>query len=904
MLFRKRNRELDEEVRAFAEMSVEDKMRRGLTEEEARRETRLEMGSVDSVKEEAREGVWQTAVADFFRDTRLALREMRRSPGFSLVAILTLALGLGVNASIFTLVHGLIFEQLPIANPETLVRLGHSEQYCCTWGGLQDSWEIFDFPFYEEIRRTNPSFAEMAAFSGGILDRGVRRVGNNEPARSLRTEFVSGTFFPLLGIRAAKGRLLTPADDAPNAPATAVLSHAAWLLHYGGDPSIVGSEITVNGIPFTVAGVAAEGFHGARLAANPAELWLPLHQEPALAAGLFESQLRMRGMAWLMVIGRLRPGHGTQVASQQLTQSLQQMLWETKSGEDVRQRIPRQQIEVAPAGNGVSPFRASSRDGLKLLSVASVLVLLVACANLANLLIARGAARRPQTALRLSLGASRFRLVRGVLTESLLLSTLGGLAGLGVAHLSTAAISAIAFRGAAAPIELSPSFTVFGFLFLLATLCGLLAGAIPAITSTSEGAARVGGGRTTAAVPRSQRALIILQTTLSVLLLSLAGMVTQSLRNLEGSNLGFETEGRLLANIGLRAAGYKADQLGPLYAKLDERLAAIPGVRSASYALQTPQGNCCITLNIAIAGRSEKWIEDTDVRFNRVSPRFFETMGTRMRSGREFLTSDTENSRRVAVVDEAFASQFFPGEDAVGRHFGMSLEGHANDFEIVGVVSNVRYRLPGGVERPTYFLPFTQTTAYAPQGYQQLETGTKFPQSVQLRVEGDPERYEKALRDAVASIDPNLTLTALRTYKEQVAVQMNRQRLVATLTRMFSLLALVLASIGLYGVTAYNVSRRSAEIGVRMALGAGRGRIIRMVLSTALGSASVGLMSGLVLAAVAGRYVASQLYEAPALDVVSLSVAAGVLLVAAGLAAAAPALRAASIAPSSALRAE
>lgn len=903
MLFRKRNRDLDDEVHAYAEMSVEDKMRRGMSEEEARRQTRMEMGSLDTVKEEAREGVWQTAVSDFFRDVRLGLREMRRAPGFSLVAVLTLALGLGVNTSIFTLVHGLLYKQLPIANPETLVRLGNSEQYCCTWGGLQDSWEIFDFPFYEEIRRTNPSFAELAAFSGGIMDRGVRRAGHNEPARSLRTEFVSGSFFPLLGIQAAKGRLLSPSDDTPNAPGMAVLSHAAWLQHYGGDPSIVGSEITVNGVPLTVAGVAAEGFHGARLAANPAELWMPLHQEPALAAGPFESQLRMRGMAWLMVIGRLKPGYSMAVASQQLTQSLQQMLWETRRGEEDRQRIPRQQIEVAAGGNGVSPFRSSSRDGLKLLSVASVLVLLVACANLANLLIARGAARRPQTALRLSLGASRFRLVRGVLTESLLLSMLGGLAGLGVAHISTVAISAITFRGSEAPIELSPSLTVFAFLFALATACGLIAGAIPAVTSTSEGAARAGGGRTTA-VPRSQRALIILQTALSVLLLSLAGMVTQSLRNLEGSNLGFQTEGRLLANISLRAAGYKADQLAPVYAKLDERLSAIPGVRSASYALQTPQGNCCITLNIAIAGRNEKWIEDTDVRFNRVSPRFFETMGTPLRAGREFLSSDTQNTRHVAVVDESFASKFFPGEQAVGRHFGMSLEGHANDFEIVGVVSNVRYRLPGGVERPMFFLPFTQATTYVPQGYQQFETGTRFPQSVQLRVEGDPERYERALRDAVASIDPNLTLTTLRTYKEQVAVQLNRQRLLATLTAMFSLLALVLAAIGLYGVTAYNVNRRSAEIGVRMALGAGRARIVRMVLSTALGSASVGLAGGLVLAGIAGRYLASQLYQAPALDVLSLGSAAGVLLLVAGLAAAAPALRAASIAPSSALRAE
>lgn len=905
----RQNAEMEEELTGYLEAAAADKMRSGMRPEDAMRAARAEMGSMESVKQKVRGAGWESAAESIWQDIRYGLRQLRRNPGFSIVALVTLALGIGVNTAIFTLVHAVMLKQLPIAHPESLYRIGEGEYYCCEWGGLEDSWGTFDYPFYKHLRDTNPHFEQIAAFSGNTPSFNVRRANSSQGARTTNGEYVSGNYFATLGIQAAIGRLIQQPDDRAAAAPVAVMGYRTWMEDYAGDRSLIGSTLSVNGWPVTLIGIAPQGFFGDRLSANPPALWFPLSMEPAFEGQGVKSLLYSSGDAWLYVIGRLRPGALPGPVQAQLTTDLQQWLRAQGrgTGEDAA-KIPQQHIRLTPGGTGVSPFRSNSKDGLYLLSAGSLLVLLIACANLANLLLARGAAREHQTALRLSLGATRTRLIRSVLTESVLLSLIGGALGVMLAYAGSRAIVLIAFRGATyVPVSATPSLPVIGFAVGLSLLTGIVFGVTPAwMGSRAEPSAGLRSGHRTSTghASRPQKALVVAQAALSIVLLAAAGMVTQSLNNLEKTNFGFQTEGRLLANLSFKAAGYEPAQLPALYEEIQDRLEAIPGVRSASLSLNSPQNLCCISLDISIGGRSESWIENVDVNFSRVSPNYFQTIGTPLLRGRGFTRQDTQAAQHVAVVDEAFAQRFFAGRDAIGQHIGLSLPGHGYDYEIVGIAGNTKYRNPAAVQRPMFFLPFTQATHYAPTGYQRLENGTMYAQSIQMRVAGEPENYEKPLRDALASVNPNLSLIHVKSYGEQVAVQFNQKRLIARLTGLFSLLALALASVGLYGVTAYNVTRRTGEIGVRMALGANRGDVVRMVIAGAFSQLVIGLLIGVPLALLAGRALAHQLYEVGRLDPFAVGLAALVLCFFALIAALVPARRAASIQPIEALRIE
>ena len=842
------------------------------------------------------------------QDLRYALRQMSKAPGFTVTAVLTLALGIGANTAIFTLVHAVLLKSLPVANPQQLYRIGDGT-LCCEWGGLQDSWSIFDYPFYEHLTKSSPAFEQIAAFTGSRYAMSIRRAGAEVAALNTKSEFVSGNYFSTFGVRPAVGRLIGDSDDRPEAPAVAVMSYRMWQQSYGADPSVVGSTFTFNGLPVTVVGIAAPAFFGDRLESNPADLWLPLHQEPVFEEQGDTGNLHSSGMAWLYLFGRLKPGMNPASVQAQLTLQLRQ--WLSSEGhlnQADLQKLPNQKIRLTPGGGGISQFRSRSRNGLYLLSIASILVLLIACANLANLLIARSAARQQQTALRLSLGATRLRLVRAVLTESVLLSLIGGAAGLLLAYGGAKALLLMAFRGATyVPISASPSLPILGFALLLSLVTGVVFGVAPAWFGTRadpseglRGGTRSIGGQAT----RPQKALIVVQAALSIVLLAVAGLVTQSLRNLEKVDMGFETHGRLVASIDPLGAGYKPEQLPALYEQVQDRLGRIPGVRSASFSRFSPQNGCCMTMDISIGGRSENWIGDIDVISLRVSPHYFETIGTPVLRGRAITEQDTASSQKVAVVDDAFARKFFPGSDAIGKHFGLSLPGHGYDYEIVGVVKDTMYKSPTSTQMPMYFVPFAQMISYPEKGYARMETSTRYFRSIQLSVAGAPEGYESALRRALASINPDLSPTNVISYSEQVAINFNQQRLIARLTELFSLLALLLASVGLYGVTAYNVTRRTNEIGIRMALGANRGNVVRMILRGALSQVGLGLCVGVPLAMVCGQYLAHQLYGVSRFDPLVLGGAAIALGLCALFAGLLPARRAASIEPSEALRAE
>ena len=904
-----RSLEMDEELRTYLEASTQEKMRSGMSQPAAMRAARAEMGSMEAVKHKVRSSNWESIVEALWRDVCFGARRLLKSPGFTAVAAITLALGIGANTAVFTLVHAVMLKELPIDHPRQLYRIGDGETYCCEWGGLQESWGTFDYPFYQHLRDTDSSFSQIAAFSGQNPSINIRRANSSGAAQTTDGEYVSGNYFSTLGIQASAGRLFNSADDLPSSTPVAVMGYRTWQQRFASDPSIVGSVFLMNELPVTVVGIAPPGFFGDRLSADPPELWLPLAQEPAFEGQGKKSLLYSSGMAWLYLFGRVKPGVAIPAAQAQLTTELQQWLrtertWDSSNIAD----LGKQHILITPGGRGVSTLRSGSKNGLYLLSAASILVLLIACANLANLLLARAVSQRQQTALRLSLGASRFQLICSVLTESVLLSLLGGAAGLVFAYAGAKAILLIVFRGATLiPVDASPSLPILGFAFVLSVFTAVVFTVVPAWIGTGADPAeglRSGSRSATGRESRPQKALIVIQAALSVVLLAIAGLVTQSLRNLEKTNFGFQPQGRLVAALSFKAAGYTPERLPALYQQIEERLEQIPGVRSASMSLNAPREFCCVNLGILIGGRSEKWIDDVDVIFSRVTSHYFQTIGTPLLRGRAFDQRDTQSAPHVAIVDDAFARTFFAGQDPIGKHFGLSLPGHGFDYEIVGVAGNAAYSNPASERHPMFFVPYTQVTQYEPAGYQRLETGTLYAQLIEVSVSGAPETYQNSVRKALAEIDPNLSLLNIRTYSEQVAIQFNQERLIARLTGLFSILALVLATIGLYGVTAYNVAQRTAEIGIRMALGADKRKVVGMVIKGAFLNTFAGLCVGVPLAIVCCRYLAHQLYAVAAFNPAVLAGTIVILSVCALLAALIPARRAASVDPNSALRIE
>ncbi len=906
---RRHRADLDEELHAYLLSAATEKMRGGLSESEAWRDARAEMGSIESVKSKVSAVDWETWVESVLWDIRYGIRQLFRTPGFTIVATLTLALGIGANTAVFTLVYGIMLKQLPIAYPEKLYRVGEGETYCCEWGGLQGSWGTFDYPFYKHLRDTDDSFEQIAAFSGSGPTFTIRLPEATSGAQTIDGEYVSGNYFSTLGINAARGRLISTFDDQENSPAVAVMSYHAWRSQYGADPSIVGTKMLINEHPVMIVGVAPPGFFGDRLAQSPPELWMPLSQQPAFEGNGRKSLLYSSGDAWLYVIGRLREGQSPAAIQSKLTGELQAWLRaEREMGNDDLAKLGQQHIELTHGGGGVSSFRSNSKRGLVLLSSAAILVLLIACANLANLLLVRGATRRHQTALCLSLGASRGRLIRAILTESLLLSLIGGACGVAVAFGLARAVLLIAFRGATlVPVSATPSVPVLCFALLLSLITCVAFSLVPAWMGTRADPAHglQSASRTrTSQASRSQKALVAIQAAVSVVLLAIAGLVSESLMHLENADLGFQPQGRIVGSINFKAAGYTPDQLSALYDRIQDRLEQIPGVMSASLSLNAPQKYCCVNLNIAIAGRNEKWIEDVNTIFARVTPHYFETIGTPVVKGRTFNHADSQAAPHVAVVDEGFARRFLGDQNPIGQHFGLSLEGHNSDFEIVGVTQNAKYRNPSSTPNPMFFLPYSQTTAYAPSGYQRLESGSLYAQLIEMKVNGDPAPFQDTLRRVLSEIDPKLALIQVDTYTDQVALQFNQERLIARLTSLFGVLALVLASVGLYGVTAYNVARRTGEIGIRMALGADRRSVMGMVLKSAMAQAGIGLCLGVPIAVFCGRLLQSQLYEVNRFDPLVLASATLALALCAMIAALVPARRAASVDPNKALRTE
>jgi predicted permease len=844
---------------------------------------------------------------------RYAIRQFRMSPVFTAAAVLTLALGIGGTTAIFTLIHAVMLRSLPVSDPGKLYRIGEGDD-CCVEGGPQDVWGMFSFPLYERLEVQTPQFEEVAAFQAGRRMLSVRRQGVESAARPLRSEYVTGNYFHTLGVGAFGGRVFTPDDDTSAAPPAAVLSYRVWQTTYASDPSIVGSTFVLEGHPFTVIGVAPAGFFGETLQSDPPDIWIPVHQEPLLDGD--GELLHQPISAWLRIIGRLSPGASTAGMGPHLTGVLRQWL-QNDSGypanwmPDVIRMLPKQVVNVVPAGAGVAVMKEEYGRSLQILLSVCGLVLLIACANVANLLLARAVVRRGQTAVRLALGATRGQIVTEALMESVLLAIGGGVAGLLVAVGAARLLLSLAFHSAHfLPISAAPSLVVLAFAFGLALLTGIIFGAVPAWFATRTDPAEALRGLSRSTSDRSsftRKALLVAQATLSVVLVAGATMLARSLNKLEHQDFGFRVPGRVVVTVHNPPASLTAPQLAALYRQLEERLSHLPGVQGTGLALYNP-----LTDNwgeqILVAGHpAGKLSEESGASWDRVSANYLQNFGMRILRGRAFTPADNETTAPVAIVNEAFVKRFFKSDETpLDQHFGLDLPENAGTFRIVGVVRDAKFA-GWGLERParpTFYVPLAQNVVYDNAMMKKLELMSHYISGVMLVTNQTPGSLEPLLTAALAELAPNMTITSIRTMQQQVELSFDQERAVASLAGLFGTVALVLAAIGLYAVTAYSVAQRTNEIGIRMALGADRPKVIRLVLSGAFKRVLVGLILGLPLAVGAGRLISSELYGVSSWDPLALSLAAGALGICSFIAAMIPANRAASISPMNALRIE
>jgi len=851
-------------------------------------------------------------------DLRDAFRQLRKAPGFTTTVVITLALGIGATTAIFTLVHEVMLKSLPVAKPEELWRIGDKIR-CCNWGGYTQGddadFSLFSWEAYRNFRAHTPEFTDLAALQAGNAPLGVRRAGSQAPVDTRNGEYVSGNFFRTLGVQPWIGRLLTDADDQESASPAAVMSYRIWKEKYGSDPSVVGASYQINGHPFTVVGVAAPGFFGAKLAGwGMPDFWLPLTSELLIDGET--ARLKRPNGNFLDLIGRVRPGVDPKSLEAKLKVELHDWLAshvpDMEPGE--KQLWQQQTLHLIPGGAGVAAMRDQYQDGLKLLFAAAGCVLLVACGNLANLMLARGLKDRAQTSIRVALGASRQRLVRKALVEAVLLAVIGGAFGIAVAYAGTRLILYLAFQIGGpsnyVPIDPAPSWQVLFFTLGVSVLTGVVFGIAPAwITSHADpvealrGANRSMGGR------RSwvQKSLVIVQAAMSLVLLSAAALLGQSLRNLQHQNFGFETAGRYIAWINPLLSNYKPEQMEPMFREIDNRLRQIPGVRMAAPALYAPMTGDSWNDGIRVEGRPEPAArEDTGAAWARVMPGFFETIGAKMALGRPIAENDTPTTRKVAVINEAFAKRFFKNQNPIGQHFGPNKIKYASTFEIVGVAKDMRYLTYDYKDpvRPMFWLPEAQTVDYDDPAFRSGEIWSHYLYNIAIWAPGDPPGMEERVRKALASFDPNFVLYGVDPYIKVVSADFQQENMIATLTMLFGMLGLVLAAVGLYGVMAYMVEQRTNEIGLRMALGADRGRVVKLVLRGAFSQVGIGLALGVPAAIGAGRLMTGQLFGVKPWDPGMLSLATGLLGLAALLASVIPARRAAGVEPMVALRNE
>ena len=854
-------------------------------------------------------GIRHSSVADGLRrHLRYGCRRLRASRAFTAAAVVTLALGMGGTTAIVTLMDSVMLRPLPVSDPGHLYRIGDGDDTTVT--GRHGRWGVFSFPLYERLQAGAPEFEDITAFDWGGTLLSVRREGAEDVAtRPLRAGYVTGTYFSTLGVGASSGRVFAADDDRPTAPPAVVLSHRTWQGVYGADPSVVGSPLVVEGRPFTVVGVAAPGFFGETVRAFPPDLWIPLQHEPTIAGE--GSLLRQSTSPWLFVIGRLRDDASIAGMAPRLTGILRQWIrfeadYPANLVPDIVRELPNQTIGVVPAGSGIGLAGISLKErygpSLRILLASCGLVLVIACANVANLLLARAVARREQTAMRLAVGATRRQVVVEALAESVLLAVAGGAVGLLVAVGGTRLLVALALEDSSVvPIATTPSLVTLSFAAGLSLVTGVLAGVAPAwlAARTDPIHALRGSGRSAGGSLRARTVLLVVQASLAVAVVAGSTMLARSLVNLQRQDFGYDVRGRVLIGMKRLPSTYTAPRLSTLYRDIERRLTSLPGVRGAGLALYNPlAGNW--GESVVVAGRPPTAAGESAASWNRVSADYLRNLGVALVRGRWFTPADDEMNEPAAIVTEAFVRRFFAaGEDPLGRQFGVDGPENAGTYRIVGVVGDARlagsarYGPPG----PMFFVPLAQRVDYATDYRRMVERLSHLVQGMLVVADSPLGSLEPMMRRTLADADPNLAITSVRTLRQQVARSFSRERAVASLAGLFGIVSLVLAGVGVYGVTAWMVAQRTKEIGIRMALGANRVEVIALVLRQAFQRLAMGLVLGLPLAVVAARFMAARLHGVSFWDPFSLVVAAGSVAGCALVAAMIPAGRAAGLAP-------
>jgi predicted permease len=864
----------------------------GLSAADARRRARLEFGAVERYKEEGRQARGLRWLDALRADLRYAARTLRASPVFTLVVVSILAVGIGANTAIFSVVEAVLVRRLPVADPDALRQLAWVEPANRQWQMRYDGstrpgtdgtrlMTSFAWPVYTQLRDRTTTFSSLFLFA--TRDVNLDAAGRAQQAQAL---VVSGTFVDGLGVTPVVGRGIGPDDDRVDATPVVMLSHRLWQTAFGGDPRVLGRTFRVNATPAVVIGVAGPVFEGLQ-PGQPFDVMLPLASMAAIVEGT-ERPLDERRWAY-GVMGRLRPG----VDDTRATAETDALFRAAIPGEYARAAQP-PRLLLQPGGQGLDRLRLAYARPLYLLAAIMAVVLCIACANVAGLLLMRTAARQREIAMRLALGAGRARLIRQLLTESVVLAALGAAAGLLLAFVVRGSLLPALNRDEV-PIELSLGLSpwVLGFSIVACLVVGLACGILPALRATPT-AATLTVGRIVSAgaagAPRlfAGRTLIAVQVALSLVLVVGAALFIRSLLNLRSQALGFRADHLLLFRMDATTAGYEDRRLLDFYEQVLERVSALPGVQAAAFSrwglLEGGSTRDGIRVPDAPSGNA-----DVGVHVHYVSPGFFATMGIPMLAGRDLSAQDREPSPRVAVINEALARQIAPAApDAIGRRF--LFEAPDKPVEIVGLVADARFASLRDRAPATMYLPYRQ--------YRQHRM------SFAARVNGEPTAITEAVRRAVAGVGADVPLFGIRTQVEQLAVAVRTERVFAWLASGFGLLALILACLGIYGTLGYAVARRWPEIGVRMALGATRRDVVSLILQESLAPVLVGAAVGVALALASTRVVQSQLFEVGPRDPVTLVIATIALLAAALLAAWLPSRRAAGVDPVRALRAE
>ena len=898
-VFRHERGDVDVELQFHIDARTDDLVRLGLGRDEARRAALAEFGDVKRYETETvridrgyaritriKELLWSV-----WFDFAYALRGLRRSPGFAAAAVFTLALGIGANTAVWTILDALMRQPLPIDRPDELHAVRRADE--------PNEDYLNSFQRFQRLQRVMPDPQQLTAMSA--LARMYATAGDQpEPAL---TQLVTGNWFRTLRVAASAGRVIDLDDDRVlDAGAVAVLSDAFWSRRFGRDPRVVGTTIRLNGIPLRVIGVAQRGFQGLTVGSS-VDLWVPLSMQHVLRyignysandADIEKAWAPQEGIRWLILLARVPPASAMRIAGaldRQVRGDLEQQV--AKADSVQRAYRLREHVTLRAVPRGFSPLREQFKDPLRVLMASVGLVLLIACGNLAGLLLARSSARSHEVAVRISLGARRGRLVRQVLTESLTIALLGGALGIVVARWGSAMLLRVASSGSRpVPLDVSNDVRVIGFAMLVSVGTGLLVGAFPAIRVSRfglydafRGAGRVMGGRSSHRLPLG-RVLVMSQIALSLVLVVTAGVFVRTLRNLLVIDPGYEREHVVVARLDVRAAGYDSAQLPALYDRLLGAAAAIPGVRSTSLSLNALAGGGTRTSGFVVPGRTLPQGESSSAQENYVTPDYFNTVGMTLAQGRGFTRSDKDGAPKVAIVSESMARHFFGTDRVVGSRFGYETP---PDLEIVGVVRDARVNALREAAPRLVYRPLAQ----GPREYMT---------SLEVRVAGPREPVTASLRNAIRQVDPMLPLRDIVPLSDLLERGLTSERLVARLAGSFGVLALLLAAIGLYGVMGYSVSRRTNEMGVRLALGASPGGVRLLVLRESLMTSAAGVVLGLALLLPVQGVTSRLVYGVSPRDPATVVLGTTLLLAVTAVAAFVPAWRASRIDPVDAIR--